>query len=283
MKTIGVIGAGTMGSGIAQVAAQSGYSVYLYDVSAEVVQMALQKISSHLQRTVEKGERLTTQASEVLSKIRPADSFDPFSDCELVIEAAVERLEVKQEIFHQLEKVCSANTILATNTSSLSITTIASKMDHPQRTIGLHFFNPPQVMKLIEIVKAHHTSEEVIQQSIVLVKSFGKHPVVVHDAPGFIVNRCARPFYGEALRLLSEGVATVEEIDRIVKLEGGFKMGPFELMDLIGIDVNLAVTKSMYEQTFGEARYRPSIIQQKMVSSGLLGRKTKRGFYTYEK
>lgn len=272
-----------MGSGIAHVAAQAGYAVWLYDVSPDAVQNALKKISLHLQRTVEKGERSPAQVSEILSKITPASTLTSLSESELVIEAAIERLEVKQEIFRQVEETCSSTTILATNTSSLSVTSIASKLKHPERVVGLHFFNPPHVMKLVEVVRAHHTAEDTIQRSVDFVKSLGKHSIVVNDTPGFIVNRCARPFYGEALRLLSEGVATVEDIDRIVKLEGGFKMGPFELMDLIGIDVNFAVTKSMYEQTFGEPRYRPSIIQQSMVSAGLLGRKTKRGFYKYEK
>jgi 3-hydroxybutyryl-CoA dehydrogenase len=282
MNTIGVIGAGTMGSGITHVAARAGFSVRLYDVVPASVQNALTTISAQLQRTVEKGELSATQVPEIISKIFPADSLKEFSDCELVIEAAAEDLKIKQTIFQQLESVCSPETILATNTSSLSITAIASTLNHPERVVGLHFFNPAHLMKLVEVVRGNHTSQEVFQKSAAFVNQLKKTSVVVHDTPGFIVNRCARPFYGEALRLLSEGVASVEEIDRIVKLEGGFKMGPFELMDLIGIDVNFAVTKSLYEQTFGEPRYRPSIIQERMVAAGRLGRKTKRGFYTYE-
>jgi 3-hydroxybutyryl-CoA dehydrogenase len=282
MKTIGIVGAGTMGAGIAQVAALSGYDVILSDISEEKLGSALQQITADMKKAVEKNKLLPDQAKNAASRILTRVTFDDFARCDVVIEAAMENLDIKKEIFKQLESICSAQTILATNTSSLSITAIASAVKLPERVIGMHFFNPPHIMKLVEVVRGNKTSSQATQRIAEFAMSLGKVPVVVKDNPGFIVNRVARPFYGEALRLLGEGVASVEDIDRIMKLEGGFKMGPFELMDLIGVDVNLSVTQSMYEQTFGEARYRPHIIQKKMVDSGLLGKKTKRGFYGYD-
>src|ERR1041385_793443 len=282
MKTIGIVGAGTMGAGIAQVTALSGYDVILSDISEEKLGSALQQIAADMQKAVEKNKLLPDQAKNAASRILTRVTFDDFARCDVVIEAAIENLDIKKSIFKRLESICSAQTILATNTSSLSITAIASAVKLPERVIGMHFFNPPHIMKLVEVVRGNKTSSQATQRIAEFAMSLGKVPVVVKDNPGFIVNRVARPFYGEALRLLGEGGASVEDIDRIMKLEGGFKMGPFELMDLIGIDVNLSVTQSMYEQTYGEARYRPHIIQKKMVDSGLLGRKTKRGFYRYD-
>ncbi|MBI1806513.1 MAG: 3-hydroxybutyryl-CoA dehydrogenase [Ignavibacteria bacterium] len=281
MKTIGIVGAGTMGAGIAHVAAISGCRVFLHDISDEVLTKALERIETELQKGVEKTKITAEQASGARSNIQPTSTFNDFSNCEVVIEAALEDLEIKRDIFRELETACTPETIFASNTSSLSITAIAASIKSTARVVGLHFFNPPHLMKLVEVIRGNETSEHTMQRSAELVSQFGKTPVVVKDTPGFIVNRIARPFYGEALRLLGEGVASVEEIDRIVRLEGGFKMGPFELMDLIGIDVNFAVTRSMYEQTFGEPRYRPHLIQQTMVNAGMLGRKTKRGFYDY--
>jgi 3-hydroxybutyryl-CoA dehydrogenase len=188
---------------------------------------------------------------------------------------------LKQELFRKLGEICSAEAILATNTSSLSVTAIASVVRGPERVVGMHFFNPAHIMKLVEVVQGHRTAETAVAATRAAAAAMGKVPVTAKDTPGFIVNRVARPFYGEALRLLGEGVTSVEELDRILRLEGGFKMGPFELMDLIGIDINFAVTKSMYDQTFGEPRYRPHLIQQQMVNAGQLGRKSKRGFYSY--
>ena len=283
MKTIGVVGAGTMGAGIAQSAASSGFDVFLFDVSEEGLKKALLRISNILSKSVEKNVITSQQAESSLSRIHTKTSLQSFSSCDIVIEAAVEDIKAKHNIFQELENICKTDTILATNTSSLSVTAIASSVKNPERVIGMHFFNPAHTMKLVEVIRAHKTSDQTIHQTIELAKQMGKVPIVAKDTPGFIVNRIARSFYGEALRLLGEGVSTVEEIDRIVKLEGGFKMGPFELMDLIGIDINLTVTKSVYEQTFGEPRYRPHIIQQQMVDAGQLGRKTKRGFYSYEK
>ncbi|MBI4547368.1 MAG: 3-hydroxybutyryl-CoA dehydrogenase [Ignavibacteriae bacterium] len=282
MKTIGIVGAGIMGRGIAYLAALSGFDILLHDLSEDILKQAMQRISSDLRKGVEKGKITSQQASEVSSKLHPRTSLDDFKECEIVIEAIIESLEIKKETFKKLDEMCPPQTILATNTSSLSVTSIASSVGEPTRVVGMHFFNPPYVMKLVEVVHGHQTSERTLQRTVELARQLGRTPVVVKDTPGFIVNRIARPFYGEALRLLGEGVASVEDIDRIVKLEGGFTMGPFELMDLIGTDVNLAVTKSIYERTFGEPRYRPHIIQQTMVDAGLWGRKTKRGFYTYD-
>ena len=281
MKTIGIVGAGTMGAGIAHVAAISGSKVFLYDIAADVLTKALDRIDNELQKGVEKKKITTEQAAETRKRIQPASTFQSFSTCNIIIEAAIENLDVKWDIFKKLEKICPSKTILASNTSSFSITSIASSIKSAARVVGLHFFNPPHLMKLVEVISGNATTDETLKHSVELVKQLGKTPVIVKDTPGFIVNRIARPFYGEALRLLGEGVAGIEDIDQIVRLEGGFKMGPFELMDLIGIDVNFAVTRSMYEQTFGEPRYRPHVIQQTMVNAGLLGRKTKRGFYDY--
>lgn len=282
MKTVGVIGAGTMGSGIAHVSALVGFDVLLYDIGESLLDNAVQRISTDLRKSCEKGKITETQSAETAARIHPQLTMEDFSKCAIIIEAAAELLETKRSIFKQLDTLCSPDVLLATNTSSLSVTSIASTTQHPERVLGMHFFNPPHIIRLLEIVKCHQTSDQTIERAIQFAQQLGKQPVVVKDTPGFIVNRCARPFYGEALRLLGEGVTSIEEIDRIVKLEGGFKMGPFELMDLIGIDVNLSVTKSMYEQTFYEPRYKPHRIQQAMVDAGHLGRKTKQGFYRYE-
>ena len=282
MQTIGILGAGTMGGGIAHLAALCGFDVFLYDLSAEILNEAQQRIISDLLKGVERQKLTREQARKAQQRISLRPALEDFSGCETIIEAVVERIDVKQDLFKRLESVCPPTTIFASNTSSFSITAIATGLKYQDRVAGMHFFNPPLLMKLVEVVRGRRTSDGTITKTVQLAKSLGKTPVLAKDSPGFIVNRIARPFYGESLRILGEGVSTVEEIDRIVRLEGGFKMGPFELMDLIGIDVNFAVTKSMYEQTFGEPRYRPHVIQQSMVDAGLLGRKTKRGFYTYE-
>jgi 3-hydroxybutyryl-CoA dehydrogenase len=281
MEPIGIVGAGTMGRGIAHVAALSGFDTYLYDVSSEIVRNALRLLSEDLQKGVAKGKLTADRARAAAERVRPSSSLKEFAPCGIVIEAAVEEISAKKKIFAELEASCRPGAILATNTSSLSVTAIAAGLKHPGRVLGLHFFNPPHLMTLVEVVRGIRTSDETLRAALALTERFGKRAVVAKDTPGFIVNRLARPFYGEALRLLGEGVATAAEIDRIVKLEGGFRMGPFELMDLIGIDVNLAVTKSIYEQTFGEPRYRPHPIQQQMVNAGRLGRKSRGGFYDY--
>ena len=282
IRTIGILGAGTMGSGIAQVAAVSRFDVVLHDVSSEVLKSAMEHIKADFRKSVEKGRLSATEATEALSAIHPRKNLGDMGNADFIIEAAVENLDVKKEIFKKLDLIVAHDVILATNTSSLSITAIASLTKTPESVVGMHFFNPPPIMKLVEIVRGKQTSDETVKISCDLAQKMGKTPVVCMDTPGFIVNRVARPFYGEALRLLGEGVATVEDIDRIARLEGRFKMGPFELMDLIGIDINYAVTQSVYDQFFQEPRFRPHPIQRQMVEAGMLGKKTKKGFYTYK-
>jgi 3-hydroxybutyryl-CoA dehydrogenase len=282
ITTIGVLGAGTMGGGIAQCAAQAGCNVLLYDAYANALPRALDRIQADLARSVEKGRLTRQQAEGVLSNIHVHSTLNPMQQAEFLIEAAVEDLSVKRDLFQRLEEIVSPETIFASNTSSLSITSIASATKRPHLCVGMHFFNPPTIMKLVEVVRGKQTSDATIETTTELTARFGKVAVQCKDTPGFIVNRVARPFYGEALRLLGEGVASVETIDAIVRRSGGFRMGPFELMDLIGIDVNYAVTNSVYEQFFHEPRFRPHPIQRQMVEAGTLGRKTKRGFYSYE-
>jgi 3-hydroxybutyryl-CoA dehydrogenase len=280
-NSIGIVGAGTMGSGIAQAAALAGFEVVLHDVAAPALKASLERMKDEFRRGVEKGRITLTQATEALAKIHPAKSLNDLRDVDFVVEAAIEDLSVKREIFKKIDTIVAPEVILASNTSSFSITAIASMTKTPESVVGMHFFNPAMAMKLVEVVRAKQTSDETVRTTCSVATRMKKTPVVCADTPGFIVNRVARPFYGEALRLLGEGVASVEHIDRIVKSEGGFKMGPFELMDLIGIDVNYAVTRSVYEQFFFDPRFRPHPIQRQMVESGTLGRKTKRGFYTY--
>ena len=282
IKSIGIVGAGTMGCGIAQVAALSRYEVMIYDSSADVMKGAMARIKEDLRRAVEQGHVTSTEATEALSYIEICKNFGVLGSAHFIVEAASEDLGVKREIFRKLDEIVSPSVVLATNTSSFSITTIAAFTKTPESVVGMHFFNPPLLMKLTEIIRGTFTSDQAVRLTTEVATRMKKTPVVCRDTPGFIVNRVARPFYGEALRLLGEGVATVEEIDRIVKREGGFRMGPFELMDLIGIDVNYAVTKSVYEQFFQEPRFRPHPIQRQMVEGGTLGRKTKKGFYNYK-
>ncbi len=282
IKTIAIVGSGTMGTGIAQAAALAHFDVLLNDLSAEILKSGMEHIKEDLRKGVGRGQHTATEATEALSRIHPRKGFNDLSEADLVIEAAVEILEVKKEIFKKLDDIVAPEAILATNTSSLSVTAIASLTKTPESVVGMHFFNPAPQMKLVEIVRGAQTSHETVRLVSSVVTKMKKSPVVCRDTPGFIVNRVARPFYGEALRLLGDQVASVEEIDRIVRMAGGFKMGPFELMDLIGIDVNLAVTQSIFEQFYQEPRYRPHPIQRQMVQAGTLGKKTKKGFYTYK-
>lgn len=280
-KHIGVVGAGTMGAGIAQVAALSKIDVLLYDINDTVLRQSLERVKADLKKGLEKGKLTQEQVTEAVTRIHPRTALSDFHSCEFVIEAALEDLRVKKDLFRHLESNTKTAAILATNTSSLSVTSIASAVRKPQRVVGMHFFNPAHIMKLVEIVQGENTSSETLRTTVELARHFGKTPVLAKDTPGFIVNRIARPFYGEALRLLGENAATHEQIDRIMKEIGGFPMGPFELMDLIGVDVNFSVTQSMYDQYFGEPRFRPHPIQRRMVDSGLLGKKTGKGFYDY--
>ncbi len=272
LPTIGIIGAGTMGSGIALAAVLAGADVILQDTYAPV----LEKADGYIKKFLEKKDKSALYANLTLT-----DTLDAFARAGVVIEAAPERLELKQELFAKLEAVCAPDAILATNTSTLSVTAIAAMTQSPQRVAGMHFFNPAPVLPLVEVVCAAQSSPATIDALVTLAEALGKTPVVMGDTPGFIVNRVARPFYGEALRLLGEGVASFETIDRLVEQGAGFRMGPFRLMDLIGIDINAGAMRSMYEQTYGEPRYRPHWIQMQKLAAGELGRKTGKGFYTY--
>ena len=283
--TVGVVGAGAMGRGIAQVAALAGHRVVLGDAQEGAVHLAHDTIRSALARDVAKGRLDRQRADDTLERIERADStsrdLDAFRECGIVVEAIVEDLSAKQALFRSLEQVVAREAILATNTSSLSVAAIGGATAHPDRVIGMHFFNPAPLMALVEIVPAITTAAEVAERTGALARAWGKTSVVATDTPGFIVNRIARPFYGESLRLLEEGVADVATIDWAMREVGGFRMGPFELMDLIGNDVNLAVTTSVFEGFFYDPRYRPSVTQRRLVEAGLLGRKRERGYHDY--
>ncbi|MDZ4713017.1 MAG: 3-hydroxyacyl-CoA dehydrogenase NAD-binding domain-containing protein [bacterium] len=283
IKNISVIGSGTMGRGIAISAASAGYNTVLYDISDEIISKSKSLISKELARSVEKKKMTEEKSNEIINNITFTSEFDVMKDSDFVIEAALEDMSLKKEIFTRLNDICSEDAIFSTNTSSLSITTISTIVKkNPGRVVGMHFFNPANIMKLVEVVKGDFTSDETVSVTIELSKKLAKVPVEAKDTPAFIVNRIARPFYGEALKILSEGSSDVETIDKVMKSCGGFAMGPFELMDLIGIDVNFSVTKSVYEAFFNDPKYRPNFIQKKMVDANLLGRKTKKGFYNYD-
>lgn len=281
IERIAVIGSGTMGGGIAQVAAQAGLNVVLYDVSQEMLKKAAGQIEAQLMRAVEKGRMEKDAAYGVLGRIAPSTALADAAGCQLALEAAPEVLALKQSIFRDLAAVLPPDAILATNTSTLSVTQIGASVLDPSRVVGMHFFNPPPLMPLVEVIGGAETSEATIEAALALAHQMGKTPVRAKDVPGFIVNRVARPFYLEALRLLSDGVADPATIDRLVRGGGKFRMGPFELMDLIGLDINYAASQSVYNAYFQEPRFRPSILQQRMVESGRLGRKSGRGWYDY--
>ncbi|HET8626188.1 MAG TPA: 3-hydroxyacyl-CoA dehydrogenase [Thermomicrobiales bacterium] len=281
IATLGVVGAGTMGAGIAQLAASRGDAVVLYDVGEDLLARAREGIGARYARDVERGRQTREEADAALGRIRATTRLADVAGAQAVIEAAPEDLALKREIFAELDRLCPPETILASNTSSLSITSIAAACRHPARVAGMHFFNPAPVLPLVEVISGAATAEATAEAVAALARRLGKTPVRALDTPGFIVNRVARPFYGEALRILDEGIAGPAEIDRIVR-SAGFRMGPFELMDLIGVDVNFAVTRSIYEATFQEPRYRPSPLQARLVAAERLGRKSGRGFYRYE-
>ncbi|MEK7210710.1 MAG: 3-hydroxyacyl-CoA dehydrogenase NAD-binding domain-containing protein [Candidatus Binatota bacterium] len=276
-----MVGAGTMGAGIAQVTAQAGLETLLYDVSQEFIDKGLGRIRGFLQRSRERGKLTTEREQQILARLSPSLKLEDFEGCSLIIEAVPEKLELKREVFKKLDAICGPETLLATNTSSFSVTAIAGAAQRPERVLGMHFFNPPPLMALVEVIQGDRTSSSTMDRATSIVREMGKTPVRAKDTPGFIVNRIARPFYNEALRILGDGGVTVEIVDRIMKGAGGFPMGPFELMDLIGNDINFAATESLYQSFFHDPRFRPSPIQHRMVQAGNLGRKTGRGFYTY--
>ncbi len=279
--SVAVIGSGVMGAGIAQVAAVAGHPVKLYDVRPEAVTRAIEDLRKNLQRLAAKN-RMTAKAAEAASnRVRPAASIQELAGVKLVIEAVVEDVSAKQRIFAELENVVDDDCILATNTSSLSITAIAAGLNRPGRLVGMHFFNPAPIMELVEVVSGLTTDRASAELVFATAAAWGKTPVYAKSTPGFIVNRVARPFYGEALRLLSENAASPASIDAVMREPGGFRMGPFELMDLIGHDVNFAVTESVFNAYFGDPRFAPSLIQQELVRAGFLGRKSGRGFFEY--
>ncbi len=281
--TVAVIGAGSMGAGIAQLAAQCGHVVRLFDAQAGAADNGLKRIAADLDGAVKRGKMDPVARDGVLARITVAASIDKLADCGLVVEAIVEKLDVKQGLFRQLEGFIAPNAVIATNTSSISITAAAQGLQHPRRVIGWHFFNPATRMKLVEIIPGVETDPALVPLLHALSKAWGKTSVDAPNTPGFIVNRVARPYYAEGLRLLAERIAPAAAIDRLMREAGGFAMGPFELMDLIGLDVNLSVTESVFQATAFDARYAPHVIQQELVRSGRWGRKTGRGFYPYGK
>jgi 3-hydroxybutyryl-CoA dehydrogenase len=281
IKTVAVLGAGTMGQGIAQVCATAGYQTILFDIQPALLEKALLSIEQNLDGAIAKGKLAIEKKKAVLEKIQLANNLIELK-ADLIIEAVVEKLEVKQKLFAELEKINESQCILASNTSSISITQIGSVLKDKSNCVGLHFFNPAHVMKLVEIVATEFTNKELMVTMKDFVQALNKISVETKDSPGFIVNRVARHYYTESLKLLEDKVASVESIDRLLR-SAGFKMGPFELMDLIGIDVNLAVTTSLYDSFQHEVRFKPSHIQQQKVLDKQLGKKTGKGFYEYTK
>ena len=278
---VSVIGAGTMGSGIAQVAASNGCKVNLIDTFPNALENSQTKLQSILNRLVEKGKIEENEAKSILANINWTVELAEVSQSDLVVEAIVENMEIKQKLFSQMESLVAEDCILATNTSSLSVAEITSACNNPSRILGIHFFNPVPLMKLVEIIPTEKTDDELCQNVKSILKSWGKSVVTAKDTPGFIVNRVARPFYGEALKIYEEGLADFATIDWAMKEFGGFRMGPFELMDYIGNDINYTATKAVYDGTNHDPRYKPSPTQKKMMDEGLLGRKSGEGYFDY--
>ena len=278
---IGVAGAGAMGTGIAQVAAMAGHNVVIFDSFETSLGRSKTILDSDFAKLVSKGKLDDAKATSIRNAITHASSLDELEGCGMVIEAVVENLEVKKKLFAELETIVDEHCILATNTSSLPVIAIAAACKYRSRVVGIHFFNPAAIMPLVEIIPAFTTEESVYQNAKALVDSWGKVTVKAKDTPGFIVNRIARPFYGEAIKIYEEGIASIADIDHAMRSIGGFRMGPFELMDMIGNDINFSVTETVWKQMFYDARYRPSITQQRLFEAGLYGRKSGRGYYDY--
>ena len=281
IKNIGIIGAGTMGSGIAQVAATAGCKVSLFDVHEKALDKAKAALEKILNRLIEKGRIDADEKDRIEKNIHYVTKLEALADAQLTIEAIVENLEVKKKVFQELETHVSDTAIIASNTSSLSIASIAASLKRPERCIGIHFFNPAPLMKLVEVVPAVQTNTTTLELSVAEITRWKKVVAVAKDTPGFIVNRVARPFYGEALRIYEEGVANFATIDDAMKTQGGFRMGPFELMDFIGNDVNYVVTETVFHAFYEDPRYKPSFTQQRYSQAGYLGRKTGKGYYDY--
>ncbi|MEO5788277.1 3-hydroxyacyl-CoA dehydrogenase NAD-binding domain-containing protein, partial [Gelidibacter sp.] len=283
IKLIGILGSGTMGSGIAQVAATSGCQVKLYDTNQEALDKAKVALEKILSRLVEKERIDSTEKLRIQNNIYYVNNLKDLSDSDLTIEAIIENLDIKKKVFSELETYVSDNCIIASNTSSLSIASIAASLNRPERCIGIHFFNPAPLMQLVEVIPAIQTSKEVLEKSVKIISDWKKVVAVAKDTPGFIVNRVARPFYGEALRIYEEGIADFHTIDESMKTLGGFRMGPFELMDFIGNDVNYTVTETVFTAFYFDPRYKPSFTQKRFSEAGYLGRKSGKGYYDYDK
>lgn len=282
MKNVGIIGAGTMGVGIAQVAATNGCNVTVYDANASQTEKAKIGLQTTIDKLISKGKITSEKGNSIVANCIFCSTISDLSDSDLIIEAIIENKEIKHQVFTELESLVSEKCILASNTSSISITSLAACLKKPERFIGIHFFNPAPLMPLVEIIPGLLTETSLSSQMLQLMSEWGKTPVLAKDIPGFIVNRIARPFYGEGLRIVEEGIATPEQVDDAMRSLGNFKMGPFELMDLIGVDVNFAVTKTVYQDYFYDKKYQPSLLQQRMSEAKLWGRKTGRGFYRYD-
>ena len=278
---MGVVGAGTMGAGIAQLGCLASIETYLHDPIEDALERGMKSVRGGLAKGAERGRWSREEADEAAARLRPAAALEDLAPCELVVEAAPERLELKRELFASMSEVCGDAAVLATNTSSIPVTELASAAAHPENVVGMHFFNPAPLMRLVEVIAAAETGARALATARAVGDAMGKRVIVATDGPGFLVNRCGRPFGAEALRLLQERVGTHEQIDRICRLGGGFRMGPFELMDLVGVDVGFEVAKSFTAESFGEPRWKPSPIQARMTAAGRHGRKTGRGYYDY--
>ncbi len=281
MTKIGVLGGGTMGSGIVQVAAQNGHNVVLVDLNEQILHRSKEQLAKILDRLVEKEKITSEESAAIQSRIVYSQDVHDFRDCGMVIEAIIEDVKIKKDVFKRIELIVKRDCVLASNTSSLSIASIAGALEYPHRMLGIHFFNPAPLMPLVEIIPAVQTSEEVLNWSTSLIDSWKKVTVVCKDTPGFIVNRVARPFYGEALRIYEEGVADFATIDWAMTELGGFRMGPFTLMDYIGNDINYTVTETVFEAFYYDPRYKPSFTQKRHAEAGYFGRKSGRGYYNY--